>query len=386
MARRRLIRFKRPWDPIIRIPGNLPRFTAPDLLPSTPLPLLVIENPLQLRYPFPARMSHPDPHPTHAGTNHRSPAAAALVLLLCGSGCAPPQPDTFQGYLEADYVYAAAPLAGTLQTLAVARGQTVDTASPLFTLEHEAELAAQREAEHRVTQARATLENLRKGRRPSEIASLEAQLQQARQSLKLAQAELDRRIELLDTKVIAPEEFDRAETQRNLDQARVDQLLADIETAQLGARPDEIRAAEIELDALTAALDRARWAVDQKQINAPTKGIIHDTLYRPGEWVAAGAPVVVLLPPANLKVRFFVPQNRLPGLEPGQTVSVQADGAPQPYQATISFLSTQAEFTPPVIFSRETRSKLIYLVEAVFPSDVSQQLRPGQPVEVRSKK
>ena len=356
--------------------------------PRAPSSLLVIENPFQLRYPFPARMIHPNPPSTNAGTPHRSHAAAVLVCcgLLCGSGCDAPPPDTFQGYLEAEYVYAAAPLAGTLQTLAVARGQTVDTASPLFTLEHEAELAAQREAEHRLTQARATLENLRKGGRPSEIASLEAQLLHARQSLKLAQAELDRRIELLDKNVIATEEFERAETQRNLEQARVEQLLADIETAQLGARPDEIRAAEAEVEALTAALDRAQWAVDQKQVNAPTNAAVHDTLYRPGEWVAAGSPVVVLLPPSNLKVRFFVPQDRLPGLQPGQTVSVHADGASQPYQATISYLSTQAEFTPPVIYSRETRSKLIYLVEAVFPSDVSQQLRPGQPVEVRSKK
>jgi HlyD family secretion protein len=307
-----------------------------------------------------------------------------FCCLLGCAGCAPPTPDAFQGYVEAEYVHTAAPLSGTLQTLAVARGQIVETGAPLFTLEREAERAAQREAEHRLTQARATLDNLRKGRRPSEIASLEAQLEQARQSLKLAQAELDRRITLLDTKVIAPEEFDRAETQRNLEQARVEQLLADLETARLGARPDEILAAEVELEARTAALDRAGWAVNQKHVNSPTNGVVHDTLYQPGEWVAAGSPVVVLLPPANLKVRFFVPQERLPGLQPGQTiVSVHADGAPQPYPATISFISTQAEFTPPVIFSRETRSKLIYLVEAVFPSDVSQQLRPGQPVDVQ---
>jgi HlyD family secretion protein len=333
-------------------------------------------------------MIHPDAHSTKAANPLRSPSAT-LLLFFCLQlvpGCTPRPADLFQGYIEAEYVYAAAPLAGTLQTLAVTRGQTVDTASPLFTLEHEAELAAQREAEHRLSQARATLDNLRKGLRPSEIAALEAQLQQAQQALKLAQSELDRRVELLEKNVIAIEEFDRAQTQRDLNQAQVQQLLADLETAQLGARTDEIRATEANIQALAAALDRAQWAVDQKQVKASTNGIIHDTLFRPGEFVAAGYPVVVLLPPSNLKVRFFVPQDQLPSIETGQTVSVHADGAAQPYSATINYLSTQAEFTPPVIYSRDTRSKLIYLVEASFPTNISHQLRPGQPVEVRSEK
>jgi HlyD family secretion protein len=333
-------------------------------------------------------MIHPDPHPPSVGTSLRSTIATLSFFLgsQFWSGCAPPPPEAFQGYIEAEYVYAASPLAGTLHTLAVARGQTVDVAAPLFTLEHDAELAAQREAEHRLAQARARLDDLRQGKRPSEIAALEAQLQHARQSLKLAQAELDRRVELLDKNVIATEEFERAETQRDLEQARVEQSRAEIETARLGARTDEIRAAEAELEALAAALVRAQWAVERKQVNAPTNGVVHDTLYRPGEWVAAGYPVVVLLPPANLKVRFFVRQHQLPTLTPGQSVSVHADGAAEPYPATISYLSTRAEFTPPVIYSRETRSKLVYLVEAIFPVDLSQQLRPGQPVEVRSKK
>jgi HlyD family secretion protein len=246
----------------------------------------------------------------------------------------------------------------------------------------DAERATQREAEQRLARARANLDDLRKGKRPSEIAALDAQLNHARQALHLAETELARRVELIDKRVIAPEEFERAQTQRDLDQARVDQLLADLDTAKLGGRTDEIRAAEAELETLAAALDRARWAVDQKHISAPTNGLVHDTLYRPGEWIAAGNPGVVMLPPTNLKVRFFVPQDRLPGLQPGQTVSVHADGAIEPYSATISYLSTQAEFTPPVIYSRDTRSKLIYLVEAVFPSEIATQLRPGQPVDV----
>ena len=108
-------------------------------------------------------------------------------------------------------------------------------------------------------------------------------------------------------------------------------------------------------------------------------------LYRHGEWVVAGNPVVELLPPANLKVRFFVPQAALPRIKPGQTVSVTFDGGRHAYAATVNFISTQAEFTPPVIYSRENRAKLIFMIEAKFSPADAADLRPGQPVDVRVK-
>jgi HlyD family secretion protein len=109
---------------------------------------------------------------------------------------------------------------------------------------------------------------------------------------------------------------------------------------------------------------------------------VQDTLYRQGEWVAAGNPVVVLLPPENLKARFFVPQEMLPRIKTGETVNVSFDGAAKNYSATVNYISTQAEFTPPVIYSRENRAKLVFMIEAKFPPADATQLRPGQPVDV----
>jgi HlyD family secretion protein len=338
-----------------------------------------------LGYPFDVRMNHS--HAASAANYVAKPVTLLLLALglslLPGTGCSRPPSNTFQGYIEAEYVHVAAPLPGTLESLAVARGQAVDAGAPLYTLESTAEIADLSETQHRLAQARANLDNLQKGKRPSEIAALEAALDHAHQALKLAQSELNRRLRLFDERVIAVEDLERAQTQRDLDQARVNQLVAELDTARLGARTDEIRSAEAQIESLLAARDRAQWAVDQKRVHAPTHGMVHDTLYRPGEWVAAGDPVVVLLPPTNLKVRFFVPQDRLASLQPGQTVSVHADGSAAPYPATINYISTRAEFTPPVIYSRDTRSKLIFLIEAAFSSDLSQQLRPGQPVDVR---
>ena len=141
-------------------------------------------------------------------------------------------------------------------------------------------------------------------------------------------------------------------------------------------------AAQAQLDSMTAALDRARWSFSQKQQFAPTNALVHDTLYRAGEWVGPGTPVVQLLPPANIKVRFFIPQSFLPAIAPNRTVTVSPDGAAHSYLATINYIATDSEFTPPVIYSRENQSKLVYMIEATFSPADAGELRPGQPVDV----
>ena len=302
-------------------------------------------------------------------------------LLLIG-GCTSQPSGTWQGYIEGEFVYIGAPLSGTLTNLAVSRGLEVKTGQLLFELDREPEAAALREAEQRLAQAKSRLENLMKGLRPTEIAALEAQLVKARASLRLSDLELDRAKRLFEDKVIASAELDLAKAKRDADHAQVESLMADLETARLGARPDEIQAAEADVQALEATLVKAQWALAQKSQSAPTNARVHDTLYRPGEMVPAGNPIVSLLPPGNLKVRFFVPQAELASLPPGTGVTVLYDGAPAPLRATVNYLSTQAEFTPPVIYSRENRAKLVFMVEAVFDPTDARNLRPGQPVDV----
>jgi HlyD family secretion protein len=307
----------------------------------------------------------------------------AWLGLLLLAGCRPGPPGAWQGYLEGEFVYVGAPLGGQLKHLAVRRGLEVATNQLLFELEGESEAAAAREARQRVAQAVARLENLRKGRRPSEIAALEGQLQSAQASLELSRRELDRRLKLMEDKVIAPQELDAARTTQESEEGRVKTLRAELETARLGARSDEIEAAEADQQAARAALERAQWAAGQKRQSAPTQAWVHDTLYREGEFVAAGQPVVVLLPPANLKVRFFVPQEQLPRLKPGAAVLVSLDGASQARAASVSYVAPRAEFTPPVIYSKESRAKLVFMVEAIFAPGEGMDLRPGQPVDVR---
>jgi HlyD family secretion protein len=254
----------------------------------------------------------------------------------------------------------------------------------LFELERASEAAAVRQAEKNLAQAQSQLEDLTKGKRPTEIAALAAQLAQAQADLKLASDELARREQLGGADVISKEELDQARAQRDANQAQVDQLAADLETAKLGGREDAVRAAQAAVESQNASLDKAKWSFDQKQQFAPTNAFVQDTLYRSGEFVAAGNPVVVLLPPENLKVRFFVPQEILPKIKTGETIAVNFDGATKNYSATVNYISTQNEYTPPVIYSRETRAKLVYMIEAKFSPADAAELRPGQPVDVKT--
>jgi HlyD family secretion protein len=159
-------------------------------------------------------------------------------------------------------------------------------------------------------------------------------------------------------------------------------LAAQLRSARLPARVDQIAAAAAELEAARAALVRAQWQLDQKIVAATVTGVVDDTLYVQGEWVPAGNPVVSILPPENIKVRFFVPEPLLGNLRLGQSVDLACDGCGSPIPAQISFIAAQAEYTPPVIYSRENRTKLVFLVEAIpDPADATR-LHPGQPVDV----
>ncbi len=305
---------------------------------------------------------------------------AALCLL---ASCGRSDRNRVQGYVEGEFVYVASPLAGALESLQVKRGAQVKAGDPLFALESASEKAARDEAERRLAQGRANLEDTKKGKRPSEIESIEAQLKQARAALALSETDFARQEKLVQSGMIAVQDFDRARSARDQDRQRVAQLEADLKTAQLGSRSDQIAAAEANVRALEATLAKAEWELSQKRQAAPQAGLVFDTLYREGEWVAAGRPVVALLPPQNIKVRAFVPERQIGAIQPGERVRVTVDGVREPFIGRVSFISPQAEYTPPVIYSQGSRDKLVFMIEAIFDPKSAVNLHPGQPVDVQ---
>jgi HlyD family secretion protein len=304
-----------------------------------------------------------------------------VVLTL--SGCHRGQDPYWQGYIEGEFVRVASPLSGALESLAVQRGEQVTSNQALFSLECSAEEASLRETTERLRQNRSRLDDLAKGSRPTELAAIDARLAQAKADAELAGKELERATRLLLEGAVAQSEQDAARTWRESALERVAEIESELKTARLGGREDALRAAQAEVDAAEAAVSRAAWSVEQKRQVAPAAALVHDTLYRPGEWVAAGNPVVSLLPPTNLKVRFFVPEPELGGLRVGETLEATIDGLSAPQLVRISYVAPQVEFTPPVIYSQENQAKLVTMVEAIFEQPDPAQLHPGQPVAVR---
>ncbi len=289
----------------------------------------------------------------------------------------------FQGYVEGEYLRVASPIAGQLASLLVARGAIVKRGDPLFALEQDNETAGLRQAEDQLRQAEAQHRNLLTGKRPEEIDAIRAQLAQAEASLSLSEGNLVRQEALVRERFVSKEAADTARSVRDRDRARVDELKAQLAAARLAARPDEIGAARSASRAAREALAQAEWKLTQKSLRAPQDGHVTDTLYVQGEWVPAGSPVVTLLPPANTKVRFFVPERILGSIRLGQQVSVLCDGCGEPVPAPVTYVAPQAEYTPPVIYSRENRAKLVFMVEARPAPAHAAKLHPGQPVEVR---
>ncbi len=306
-----------------------------------------------------------------------------LVIFLVLSACGRQEQDFYQGYAEGDFVRVAAPFAGRLVELSTRRGDHVKAGEPLYVLEQENEVADRHEAEERLERAQAQLANQTKAKRAPELAIIQAEIRQAEASVKLSASLLRRREELVEAKAVSKQELDEARATYERDRAREAELRAELVNAKLPvARPDEIKAAVAEVAAAKAELAQAQWRLAQKSVAAPQPGLVNDTLFVEGEWVAAGAPVVSILPSENIHVRFFVPEPALGAIHVGDQVHVRCDGCAAPITATVSFIAPEAEFTPPVIYSRESRYKLVYLVRARPSPQDAVLLHPGQPVEV----
>ncbi len=306
----------------------------------------------------------------------------SVVVLAVGTlfGGGDEGPVVYQGYVEGEYVRIAAATGGTLDSLGVRRGDAVAPGDVVFILDHERESAAVREAAARLAEARFAYDNLRTGLRDPELEVIDAQRAQAEADLALSESELRRVQQLIKTNVAAAQRLDAAQASVDRNTARVEELRARLKTGRMAARDDEIAAARARVTAAEAAVAQAEWQLGQRSGLSPVAGQVVDTLYRAGEQVMAGQPVIELLPPENLIVRFFVPEPVLADIAVGDRVDLHWGAARRTVAATVTFIAPEAEFTPPVIYSETARDKLVFLVEA-RPADLAG-LNVGQPLDV----
>jgi len=266
-----------------------------------------------------------------------------MLVVLVAAACGKESDSAWLGYAEGDNAFVAAPQAGWVARMAVQRGDAVKPGQLLFTLDDTSQASARDQA-------------------LAAIALADGQMSEAQASLELARKQLERQSGLLRA---------GAGTKQNYDVAKANYDQAVARVAQIGAQAAQAR----------AALANARYQLSERDVIARTPGRVEDVFFRAGEYAPSMTPVISILPPENVYVRFFVPETQFAQVKLGQKVAISCDGCAPGITATISFIAQREEFTPPVIFSIGSREKLVFKIEARAPGGLK--LNPGQPVQVR---
>ena len=303
------------------------------------------------------------------------PLAGALF-----AACAPAEPLAV-GYVEGEYVLLAPYDVAQIIHVNVRRGDKLAAGAIVATMEtRDAEIAVE-EADAARRQAAAQLDNLKQGKRDQEIDVIEASINSARAQAAEARRAFNRQKELTGQGFASKANYDAAETALASARAKVAELEANLAVARLPARPDEIVAAENAVKQATAGLQAAKWRLEKRTLKAPADGEVADVIRHDGELGGPSSPVVSFLPDGAVKLKLYVAEKDLSSIDVGSRLRVRCDGCAGNNFATVSYVSSEPEFTPPVIYSINTRQKLVYLVEAK-PDPAAQRLKPGQIVDV----
>lgn len=302
-----------------------------------------------------------------------------IVNLIIG--CKNYKKEKMQGYVDATLVYASSLRAGKLMARDLQKGDKIEIGDILFKLGEEPEKSALEIGQEKVRESKAHLIDLEKGQRLSEIQALEAKITQAQATADLAQLKWQRQADLYEKKFTSKDNLDVAKKEIDASLALQEELKANLKTAKLGSREDQITTAKAQLEQAIADIERLEWEYGLKVVKALVHGTVFDYYYEPGENVPANKPVLSILVPEKIKAIFYVSEEELSQLKIGEKVKIYCDGCKKDIVATISFISPIAEYTPPVIYSVQRRAELVFRVEAKFKPEEASTMRLGLPIE-----
>ena len=305
----------------------------------------------------------------------------AIPLLASLFSACPSQPTLAVGYVEGEFVLLAPIELATVQSVEVKRGDRVEPGQIVAEMESDDAQIAVVQAEAALAQSEAQLADLKLGKRPEEIAVLDAMVRSAKAQAEESQRVLDRATDLLKRGIAPQAQFDEAQTAVEVAEAQIGQAEANLAVAKLPARAETIKAAETQVKQAQATIEQAKWRLSKRSVEAPAAGRIDDVIRNPGDVAGPSAPVISMLPDGAVKLTLFVPEEAFSSVEVDKLLDVRCDGCREGLTARVSYVSPDPEFTPPVIYSLETRQKLVYRVEARPVGDATA-LQPGQIVDV----
>ena len=286
----------------------------------------------------------------------------------------------WNGYVEADYVYIAPVTPGRITAVHVREGDPVRAGELLVELETDAQTAALAAAKAGVAQAQANLDNLETGRRDAEIQVIVASLKSAMASRDLAKQTYDRTSALFARGQATSAQMQTAEGTLAQADAQVQQFQAQLQVAKLPARPAQLSAAEAALNVAKSQQKSAAIALADRRMTSPIDGRVDQRFSDPGEVAGAGAAILSLYDPGKLKVIFYVPEAKRSGVKLGEVLDVSCDGCKPGLTAKITRIGVEPQFTPPILYSRDERGRLVFRAEARLMQ--SDGLSPGQPVSI----
>lgn len=301
-----------------------------------------------------------------------------LALLI--SSCSLLHRPYYQGYVEAELLYVASPTAGLLSILPIQRGQFVKKGFLLYRLDKQPEHLRLEQAEAKLIQAQNILNDLKNPKRKQEIDAIKAQINEVDATLKLAEIRLRRNTSLYEKHAIDKDSVDAAMAFYEQKKQLKSQYESNLALAQLGSRDKQISAQEAEVSSLTAHVNELAWQLAQKSRFANTDAYVFDTYFLPGEWVPAQQAVLSLLNSNEIRIEYFVPLEAVHQFKLGKKIIFHTFDNKLQGQAVVNYISPEAEYMPPLVYSRSNQDKLVFRIKAkiLYPHD----LKPGQPVEV----
>jgi HlyD family secretion protein len=272
---------------------------------------------------------------------------------------------------------------GRIVSIEVREGDRVTAGQVLARLDA-AELEARLEgARAQVAVADAQLSELTSGPRPEEVAQARSARNAASTRLADARRELERARTLYDGGAISREAFDRAQTAADVAESQHEQASEQLSALETGTRPERIEAARAGLAQAHAAARQIETLIANATITAPFAGIVTVRHREPGEIVAAGLPVVTIMDPDDRWVRVYIREAAVGGIAIGQQAAITADADPaREYGGEITFIASEAEFTPRAVQTPEERTRLVYAVKVRITGDPDGDLKPGIPADV----